>query len=67
MNVQEFLRAIEIIGKYDPSIKIAPMYAEHDQLWVGSDESYEKMSDEDKKEMDDLIWFTDADSWSCYT
>lgn len=64
MNVQDFLRGIEIIGKYDPTIKEADMSAGHDQIWVES--SYERMSDEDKQEMEDLFWFLDEDSWTCY-
>jgi len=61
-GIQEILRGLIIISKYDAKSNFA---AGHDQIWCGSEDL--KLNEEDKKELVELGWFIDEDSWSCFT
>ena len=56
-------KGLKIIAKYEPDAHIEPG---HDQIWVGS---YlpEKMTDEERKIMEDDGWFEAEESWSHFT
>jgi len=60
-GLQKVLRGLIIISKYDADSDFA---AEHDQIYCGSEEL--EINEEHKKELDELGWFTDEDSWSCF-
>lgn len=60
-GIQKVLRGLIIISKYDANSAFA---AEHDQIYCGSEDL--EISEKDKKELDDLGWFTDEDSWTCF-
>ena len=64
MQNKEFIEGVAIIGKYAPGDKYG-ICAEHDQLWFGS---YDCVTDEkDSARLEELGWFEDEDSWSCFT
>lgn len=56
-----FTEGVDIISKYDESDEV---HAEHDQIWFGE---YLKVdNEEDRKRLEELGWFEDEDSWSCF-
>jgi len=60
--MQKILRGLIIISKYDAKSDFA---SERNQIWCGSEDL--EFSEKDKKELDELGWFIDEDSWSCFT
>ena len=57
-----FRAGIEILDQY-PECSV---HAEHDQLWAGPPDAG-TVSAEDRERLEELGWFVDEDSWSCYT
>lgn len=57
-------RGFEIIKKYEPDANLEPA---HDQIFVGDYATSEKMTEEERKEMEELGWFEDCESWSHFT
>mgnify|MGYP003434705516 CR=1 FL=1 len=62
MNISD--KGFEIIRKYEPDAHIEPA---HDQIFVGDYATSEKMTEEERKEMEELGWFEESDSWSHFT
>ena len=61
-NMKISNKGLKIIQKYDPEAEIN---IGHDQIWVGDYEtSYNKMTDVEKKFMEEDDWFEADDSWS---
>jgi len=62
-RAQKIVAGMQLIMKYEPDTDIA---AEHDIIYFGSQESYKKMSDEEKVQMVNLGWHldTETDSWA---
>jgi len=59
--MNSLIEGLKIIEKYDPNFDTV---AEHDIVYAGDDTL--PISDEDKKRLDDLGWFTQEDSWACF-
>jgi len=69
MSIERLLEGLNIINKYVHEWKTkhngdSGVVAEHVQLWIGC---YEMVTDEkDIKRLEELDWFEDENSWSCY-
>jgi len=67
MNNSNFVEGVDIIAKYIPEGEkdSHSIQAGHDQIWFGA---YEWVTDEkDKSRLEEIGWFEDEDSWSCFT
>lgn len=63
MRNVNFIEGIKIIAKYIDESKFS-IRAEHDQIWFGE---YDDVREEsDRKKLEDLGWFKDEESWSCF-
>ena len=67
MRNKEFLKGIEIISSNMPedSRDDWGIHAEHDRIWFGSEEWVTDSLD--IKRLEELGWFIDDESWSCFT
>lgn len=66
MDNSSFIEGVSIIGKYMPKDKknSYDLHAEHDQIWFCS---YDIVTDKkDIERLEELGWFEDEDSWSCF-
>lgn len=67
MRNNTFVEGVNIIAKHIPDSEKEGwgIHAEHDQIWFGA---HEWVTDEkDVARLEELGWFEDEDSWSCYT
>lgn len=65
MKFGPFKEGLEILSKYvDPDGYV--LQAQRDQIWLGPG-SADAVSSEDAARLEDLGWFIDEDSWSCFT
>jgi len=65
MKNKAFIEGVAIIGKHSPEEDDWNLCSEHDQIWFGA---YEWVTDEkDIARLEELGWFEDEDSWSCFT
>jgi hypothetical protein len=66
MRNNEFIEGVNIIAKYMPETEKEGfgVHAEHDQLWFGADEWV--TDEKDRKRLDEIGWFVNEDSWSCW-
>lgn len=67
MQNGKFIKGIEIISSKMPEDRNDEwsLHAEHDQIWFGDEEWITDPLDINT--LDELGWFTDEGSWSCYT
>ena len=61
--MKKIKEGLEIIFKYEPD---ADFDAAHDQIFVGGEESTEKMNKKDKETMGELGWFIE-DEYGCWS
>jgi hypothetical protein len=67
MKLAEMIEGMQIIAKHVEA-EARDQYcvqAEHDQFWCG--DYHLPLSEDEKKRMEELGWFKDNDSWSCFT
>lgn len=67
MRNNNFIEGVKILEKYIPEERKESfdLHAEHDQFWFCE---YEWVPEgPDKERLDELGWFEDEDSWSCFT
>ena len=67
MRNAEFIEGVSIIAKHLPEERKTGMdlHAEHDQIWFCEFDLIP--NGEDKERLEELGWFEDEDSWSCFT
>ena len=66
MRNSEFLKGVQIISSKMPEERKDKfdLHAEHDQIWFGD---AQWITDPlDIKTLEELGWFIDEDSWSCF-
>ena len=66
MQNSKFIEGVNILAKYIPEDRkdSYDVNAEHDQLWFCQ---YDWVTDEkDKARLEEIGWFEDEDSWSCW-
>ena len=64
MKNKDFIEGVNIIAKYI-QVDGYDLHGEHDQIWFGS---YDCVTDKkDISRLDEMGWFEDEDSWSCWT
>tara|TARA_R110000851_G_scaffold47424_2_gene115163 strand:- start:14957 stop:15160 length:204 start_codon:yes stop_codon:yes gene_type:complete len=67
MKTGPFIEGVAIISKHTPEEELNNwnLHAEHDQIWFGADEWV--TDKKDRERLDELGWFIDEESWSCFT
>lgn len=68
MNWGNFRKGIEVLSKYVDDENRSALSAHHDQIYAGPDVA-DKISDEDKKRLEELGWGFDdeVDSYYAFT
>lgn len=66
MENHKFIEGVNIIAKYIPEDEKegSNVHSEQDQLWFGY--FFWVTDEKDKKRLEELGWFEDESSWSCF-